>query len=309
MLGSPDDTPLTIRRLGLLVALAEHGSVTAAARASRMSQPALSQNLRALERHYGIPLTMRVGRRIVLTNPARMIVDYARRVLRLVEESEAAVRETVGLRRGRLAIGASTTPGTYLLPRMLGEFRARHPEIELELRIGDTREVEEWVVQGALDFGVIGETTEQLGLVVTPFRRDELVVVTPPVHSLARRPRIDAEALAAQPLIVRERGSSTRGVLERALVAHGHSLNVLFELGSTEAILQAVTAGLGPSVVSELAVADGGEGRPLRVRRVAGLDLTRYLAVVVHPDARLAPAASQFMAELTRGLTPPVPAS
>lgn len=304
MTRAEEDSPLTIKRLRLLVALAEHGSVTAAARAGRMSQPALSQNLRVLERHFGIPLTIKVGRRIVLTNLARMIVEYARRVLRLVEESEAAVRETIGLRRGRVAIGASTTPGTYLLPRLLGEFRARHPEIELVLRIGDTREVEEWVLRGAVDFGVIGETSEQLGLVVTPFRRDELVVVTPAVHPLGFKARIDAEALAAQPLIVRERGSSTREVLERALAAHGHSLNVLFELGSTEAILQAVMAGLGPSVVSELAVT---EPRQARVRRVAGLDLTRYLAVVVHPDARLAPAASQFRAELTRGAEPPVP--
>lgn len=309
MITRPRATAVTLRRLQLLTALAEHGSVTAAARAGRMSQPALSQNLRLLERHFGVPLTMRVGRRIVLTNAARTIVDYARRVLRLVEESEAVVREMKGLVRGRLSIGASTTPGTYLLPRLLGEYRARHPGIELELRIGDTRDVEEWVLHGAIDFGVIGETGEQLGLVVTPFHRDELVVVTPPMHPLGHLERVDAEALAAQPLIVREQGSSTREVLARALAARGRSLNVLFELGSTEAILQAVMAGLGPSVVSELAVADHAGSRRLRVCRVAGLDLTRYLAVAVHPDARLAPAAREFMAQLTRGAAPAVPVS
>ncbi len=309
MSARPRSTALTLKRLELLAALAEHGSVTAAARARRMTQPALSQNLRVLERHFGIPLTMRAGRRIVLTNAARTIVDYAHRVLRLVEESEAVVREMTGLKRGRLAIGASTTPGTYLLPRLLGEFRARHPGIALELRIGDTREVEEWVLRGAIDFGVIGETGEQLGLLVTPFHRDELVLVTPPDHPLGRGARPDAEALAAQPLIVREEGSSTREVLTRALAARGRSLNVLFELGSTEAILQAVMAGLGPSVVSELAVADLAQSRRVRVRRVAGLDLTRYLAVAVHPDARLAPAASAFMAQLIHGRESPVPAS
>jgi DNA-binding transcriptional LysR family regulator len=281
------------------VALADHGSVTAASRAEGLSQPALTQSLRALERRFGVSLTLRVGRRLVLTQPARTIVEYARRLLRISEEVDAAAREMAGLERGRLALAASTTPGTYLLPRLLGRFRARHPQIALHLRIGDTREVEEWVQRGAVDFGVIGETREQLGLVITPFRRDELVVVAPPGHPFARAARLEPEALASEPLILREKGSSTRETLERALAALGRSPVALFELGSTEAILQAVAAGLGASVVSELAVEGALEMRRVVVRRVARLDLTRYLAVVVHPDARLAPAAAQFVAELT----------
>ncbi len=303
-------TEISLQRLRLIVALAEEGSVTAAAKVVGMSQPALSQNLRVIERHYGFAFLMRAGRRTVLTMPARLVVEYARRILRLVDESDRAVSDLLHLRSGSLALGASTTPGTYLVPRVLAEFRVRHPDVELRLRIGDTREVARWVQAGTVDLGVIGETAESHGLVITPFRRDELVVVSPLSHPLATVPRLDAEALAAHPLIVREVGSSTRETLERALRGAGRALRVQFELGSTEAILHAVAAGLGASVVSELAVEELAPGRRLRVRRVAGLDLSRYLAVVTHPDAESGPAAREFRSLLERGIAPPtIPAA
>lgn len=205
------------------------------------------------------------------------------------------------MRRGSLTIGASTVPGTYLLPRLLGRFHARHPEIALALRIGDTREVADWVRRGVVDFGVTGETREVAGLTVTPFRRDELVVIAPAAHPLATRPALDAAALAATPLILREPGSSTRETLERALAAAGLAPTIQFELGGTEAIVEAVAAGLGASVVSELAIAGGRVPRRVRVRRATRLDLTRYLATVTHPDARPAPAVTVFMPLLVAG--------
>lgn len=295
---SAPSAAVTLRQLRLLLALAEHGSVTSAARAEGVTQPALSQSLRALERRLGVTLATRAGRRLVLTGAAHTAVEYARRILRLTAEAESAMQEIAGLKRGALSIGASTVPGTYLLPRLLGDFRARHPEIQLGLRIGDTRQVADWVGRGAVDFGVIGETRDSIALSVTPFRRDELVVIAPASHPLARRRTIDAAALATEPLILREPGSSTRETLERALAAAGRAPTILFELGSTEAILQAVAAGLGASVVSELAVEGGHHPRRIRVRRATRLDLTRYLAVVVHPDARLSPAAALFMTQL-----------
>lgn len=286
---------LTLRQLRMLLALADHGTVTAAARAEGVTQPALSMSIRALERRFGVPLVRRAGRRLLLTAAAQTAVDYARRIARLAEEAEAAVGELAGLRRGTLTIGASTVPGTYLLPRLLGRFHTRHPEITLGLRIGDTREVADWVRRGVVDLGVIGETREAPGLTVAPFRRDELVVVAPATHALVTRRTLDAAALAATPLILREPGSSTRETLERALAAAGHAPTVQFELGSTEAILQAVAAGLGASVVSELAVTAGRVPRAVHVRRATRLDLTRYLATVMPADARPAPAVTVFM--------------
>ena len=309
----PPRPAVTLRQLRLLVALAEARSVTAGARVAGISQPALSQNLRAIERHYGFPLLMRSGRRVVLTQPARRLVDYARRILRLVGESEQAARDLVDLKAGSLAVAGSATAATYLLPRALAEFRARHPDIGLQLRMGDARAIERWVLAGDVDLGVIGEVPQALDVVVTPFDRDELVVVAAPTHPLASVVRLDARALVEYPLIVRERGSSTRETLERALSragAAGAALRVQFELESPEAILQAVAAGLGASVVSSLAVADASVGRRIRTRRVAGLDLVRYLAVATHPDGEPGPAAREFIALLARGGAPPaIPAA
>ncbi len=304
------DLAVTLRQFRLLVALAEARSVTAAARAAGISQPALSQNLRAIERHYGFPLLMRSGRRVVLTQPARRLVDYARRILRLVGESERAARDLVELKAGSLAVAGSPTAATYLLPRSLAEFRARHAEIELRLRMGDVKAIERWVLAGDVEVGVIGEVAEGLAVEVTPFDRDELVLAAAPTHPLASVVRLDGETLADYPLIVRERGSSTRETLERAMSRAGLALKVQFELGSPEAILHAVGAGLGASVVSSLAVADAPVGGRIRTRRVAGLNLVRYLAVVTHPDAEPGPAARELIALLARGGAPPaIPAA
>ena len=304
MIGPPPG-PVTLERLRLIVALADERSVTGAARAVGISQPALSQNLRVIEGHYGFPLLMRSGRRVVLTQPARRVVEYARRILRLVGESERAARELVDLKAGSLVVAGSATAATYLLPRTLAEFRARHADVGLRLRMGDIRAVERWVLAGDVDLGVIGEVPQPLELVVTPFSRDELVVAAAPAHPLAMAVRLDGETLADHPLIVRERGSSTRETLERGMSRAGLTLRVGFELESTEAILQAVAAGLGASVVSSLAVADTPLSRRIRTRRVAGLDLVRYLAVVTHPDAEAGPAAREFIALLARSGTPP----
>jgi len=303
-------TPVTLQRLRLLVALAEHGTVTAAARAVGISQPAFSEQLRAIERHYGFPLLMRAGRRLVLTRPARVVVDYARRIARLADESEEAVRQLLELESGRLAVAASPTPGAYLVPPLLAGFRARHPGVEVRLLIGSARAVERWILRGEADIGVIGEVSDDLEVVTRPIRRDQLVAVMAAGHPLAAVPRLDGPALAAHPLIVRERGSGTRFALERALAGEGLTLEVLFELEGTDAILQAVAAGLGATVLSALVTAQAAPGLRLRERRIAGLDLTRYLALVTHPDARPGPAVAEFVAALERaGPAPVIPAA
>jgi DNA-binding transcriptional LysR family regulator len=160
-----------------------------------------------------------------------------------------------------------------------------------------------------VDVGVLGEVDDELAVALTPFGRDELVVVHGASHPLAGLARLDGEALAAHPLIVREPASSTRQTLERALRGAGLRLRVQFELPATDAILSAVAAGLGASVVSSLVVAEPVRGLRFRVRRVAGLDLSRHLAIATHPDVGLGPAAREFVAVLERGGLPPAPSA
>src|SRR2546422_1522818 len=153
-----------------------------------------------------------------------------------------------------LTIGASTTPGTYLLPAPLGRFHAAYPGISLSLEISDTREIERSVAVGQLELGVIGEAPLVSGLAAEPWVKDELVLIVPRGHLFARRRAVTAHAIAGEPYIAREQGSSTRGVAERYLARLGVTLTPAMELGSTEAIREAVAAGLGGALVARHAV-------------------------------------------------------
>src|SRR6266511_4218705 len=224
---------LTLHRLELFLAVLDSGGVGRAARARNLSQPAVSEHLGGLEAFFGVPLFERAGRGVRPTAAARLVEPFIRQALGLVVSAEQAAVELRGLRAGAVAVGASTTPGTYLLPAVLGRFHAAHPQIALTLRIGDTREVEQWVAAGSVELGVIGAAPARPGLAAEPWVKDELVAIVTRRHPLARRRTLAGAALAGQPYIAREEGSSTRAVAERALVDLGGIVRRGMERGST----------------------------------------------------------------------------
>lgn len=293
---------LTLHRLELFLAALDAGGVARAARACNISQPAASEHLRGLEAYFGVSLLERHGRGVRPTAAARLLEPFARQAIGLLESAERAAEELRGVRTGALTIGASTTPGTYLLPGALGAFHATYPGLALRLRIGDSREIERWVAVGELELAVIGEAPLIPGLAAEPWVRDELVLIVPRGHWLARRRRVRAEALAAEPWITREEGSSTRAVAERYLADRGVALEPAMELGSTEAIREAVAAGLGVAVVSAHAI----RARDPRVVavRLAGPPWTRDLLIVWRERAPLSPAAARFREFLRVGRNP-----
>src|SRR5881296_3936272 len=236
---------LTLHRLELFLAVLDEGGVGRAAKAHNISQPAVSEHLQGLAAHFGVPLLERRGRSVRPTPSARLLEPYARQAVGLLRGAERAAVDLRGLRTGSLMIGASTTPGTYLLPAALGRFHAAHPGITLRLEISDTREIERSVAVGQLELGVIGEAPLVPGLTAEPWVKDELVLIVPRGHPLARRRAVTAHAIAGESYIAREEGSSTRGVAERYLARLGVTLTPAMELGSTEAIREAVAAGLG----------------------------------------------------------------
>ncbi len=226
---------LTLHRLELFLSVLDAGGVGRAAQARRVSQPAVSEHLRGLEAFFGVPLFERTGRGVRPTAAARLIEPFVRQALGLVTSAEQAAIELRGIRAGAVAVGASTTPGTYLLPEVLGRFHTVHPQIALRLRIGDTREVEQWVAAGAVELGVIGAAPVRPGLVAEPWVKDELVAIVARRHELARRRMVSAAALAQEPYISREEGSSTRAVAEQCFAQMGLTLRPVMELGSTDA--------------------------------------------------------------------------
>jgi DNA-binding transcriptional LysR family regulator len=283
---------LTLHRLELFLAVLDEGGVGRAAKARNISQPAVSEHLHGLAAYFGVPLLERRGRSVRPTPAARLLEPYARQAVGLLRGAERAAADLRGLRGGSLTIGGSTTPGTYLLPAALGRFHAAHPGIALRLQISDTREIERSVAVGQLDLGVIGEAPLVPGLVGEPWLQDELVLIVPRGHPFARLRSVPASAIAGEPYIAREEGSSTRGVAEGNLARLGLTLTPAMELGSTEAIREAVAAGLGVALVSRHAVL--ARDRRIVAARVAGARWTRDLLIVRRAGTPLGPAAAAF---------------
>lgn len=240
--------------LALFHAVAEMGSISGAAARQHISQPAVSKQIRELEGELGVALLDRLPRGVRLTAAGRLLADYARRWTGLEREAERAIAELRGLQRGQLAIGASTTIGNYLLPPVLIEFHRRHPRVEVRLEIANTRAIQQALLEGSWELGFTEGIIETEDLESEVFHRDELVMVVPPKHRLLALRRVTARDLGKADWILREEGSGTRDVVERALRKHRIPARSTMALGSAEAIKQAVAAGQGVAMMSALVV-------------------------------------------------------
>jgi DNA-binding transcriptional LysR family regulator len=287
---------LTIHRMELFLAVLDRGGIARAAVAKNISQPAVSEHLRGLEEHFGVMLFERAGRNIRPTAAARVLEPYARQAVHQLQAAEQAANDLRGVRAGKLMLGASSTPGTYLLPPLLGTFRQEHSSVSVSLQIGNTRDVEHWVSSGEVDLGVVGETVAPEGLATDPWLDDQLVLLVGTKHPLARRRMAAPTVLASQPWIARERGSSTRRFTERFLSEAGVQALPAMELGSTEAVREAVAAGLGVAVVSRYTVPSG--DRRTVALPIEGGGWRRQLMVLRRVTSPLAPVASRFRADL-----------
>ena len=291
---------LTLHRLRLFLAVLDEGGVVRAAAKENISQPAVSEHLRGLEEHFGLRLVERVGRGVTPTASARQLEPYVRQVVQLLQSAEQMASDLQGVRAGSLTVGASSTPGTYLLPMALGRFRNRYPAVNLRLRIRNTDEVEKWVASGEVELGVIGEDRKiNESFTADPWLEDELVVLLNERHPLASRRLVAPSALASEPCIAREEGSSTRRAAERILDQHGVTLKPVMELGNTEAIREAVAAGLGVALVSKYTATQ--KDPRLVAARLGGVEWRRRFTLIRRAGAPLGPAASRFRDVLLEG--------
>jgi len=251
-----------------------------------------------LERYLHVHLFDRIGRRVHLSQAGEILADYARRLFALAQEAEQAMAEVRALGRGRLRIGASTTIGTYLLPGVLAEFRRCHPNVELLVQIENTEHVHGRLAALELDVGLSEGFVEDEDLDAEVFHRDELVVIAPPGHRLAKSPRVPLSALREELFVLREPGSGTRAVEERALARLKLPVRVALALGSTEAIKRVVAEGVGLAIVSRLAVHAECATGTLAVLPVAGLRIERPLHLVRRKGRRDGPVLQAFCAIL-----------
>jgi len=247
---------MTLEQLRVFVAVAERLHVTQAAAALHLTQSAVSAALRALENASGCRLFHRVGRGIELSEAGQVLLPEARAVLRRVADAEQALDDLAGLRRGRLALGASQTIASYWLPPLLHRFQQRYPGVTLSVTIDNTARIATAVRLGEADLGLVEGAVDEPLLVQTEVGRDRLILVVGRGHAWASSGAAPAlEALAGSPWVLRERGSGTRQMFEDALRHYGlepDRLAVALELPGNEAVCSAVEAGAGATVISRL---------------------------------------------------------
>jgi DNA-binding transcriptional LysR family regulator len=298
---------VNLNHLAIFHAVVQAGGFSKAATQLRISQPAVSKQLRELESRLGAPLLNRTGKGVTLTQAGELLAGYARRIFALEADAERALEELQGLRRGRLAIGASTTIGIYLLPPLFGLFRKLYPGVELNLEIANTEVIQHRLLDHSIQLGMTEGLAENPELHATTFTRDELTVIAPPGSPWLKRAPLAAAELCAMPLIFREQGSGTRAVVERAFERHGLFVKPVMSLGSTEAIKRAVMAGIGLGIVSRLTVLSELADQRLVILPVIDLPLRRPLHLLRPHGAPLEPAVQAFLRLLEERLAETTP--
>ncbi|MGH2780838.1 MAG: LysR family transcriptional regulator [Thermoleophilaceae bacterium] len=288
-------------RLRLLVELERQGSVSAAAKAVGIGQPAASEHLRLLETAAGQRLVERSGRGSRLTEAGCLLTSRAREALAALAAGEEELSALAGLEAGTIHIGASTTPGVYLLPDTLGCFRRDHPNVAVEVEIASTGEMIERLLAGRVQLALVGETQVDDRIELTPFLLDEIVGIARPGLLRIQNGRLEPTGLGEQTLLVREASSSTRQIADRVLAELRATPGQIWELDSSEAIKRAAREGLGIAFLSRYAVAEELERGELASFRLAGQPkIERHLHVARLSRRPLTPSERGFITTLAR---------
>ena len=273
-------------------------SFSKAGKAVRLSQPTVSSHIKDLESHFGTQLVDRLARQAEPTKAGRLLYEYAVRLLALRDETEAAMSEFTGKIKGRLAVGGSTIPGGYLLPRVIGEFSKSYPEVRISLIVGDTSDILNKVLSGHIEIGIVGARSEDIRLEQVPLaEEDELRVVLPADHPWADRESLPLQELQSVPFIARESGSGTLRSLEQHLQEKDLSVrnfHIVAEMGSTEAVRQGIKNGVGLSVLSTIAVADDVRAGFLKTLTIEDMVLKRRFYLTSHKHRSPSPLCRAF---------------
>jgi DNA-binding transcriptional LysR family regulator len=271
------------RQLAAFCAVVERASFSQAAEQLGVTQPAVSLQIRSLEKRLGLQLLDRSGRRVEPTDAGRRLYRSALRLLAQEEQLLAELGEEVeGELTGRLELGASTGPGGIVIPVVLCEFQQRHPEVHVALTVSDTQRIVEQVARRELELGVVGAARRYRGAVFEPFFRDEVVLAVPRGHPFAGR-TVTLDELQSEPLVLMQEGAGVRQVIDDELREAGVRLrdfDVRLELGLQESARSAVLAGFGVTFISKSAVDADVNAGTLAIARVQGLEPSREISLV-----------------------------
>jgi DNA-binding transcriptional LysR family regulator len=289
---------MDLRRLEVFCKVYELKSFSGAGKASLLSQPTVSEHIRYLENFLEVQLFDRLGREVVPTRAGEILYRYARRMLNLRREASRTLERYRGMTSGELELGGSTIPGEYILPALIGNFKESFVDIRIKLVIADTMKITNMVLEGSLELGVVGAKIRNNNLQFERVFDDELVLAVSPDHHWAAQAAIDLKQLSEAPFIMREHGSGTRMMMLEILEQAGfdpRDLNVMAEMGSTEAIRQAIKAKVGVSILSRRAIADDLHFQQLFHVPIRRITFARHFYLVTHKKRSRSPVGQAFV--------------
>ncbi len=273
---------ITIKQIEIFIAVAKQENMSHAATKLFISQSACSMALATLENQLNGALFDRLGKRLILNERGRVFLNKAVNIIDQVEELQnLMIAKTARELSGYLKIGASSTIGNYLLPKIIGDFIDRHPNTKISLNVANTEQIISQLLQFEIDIGMIEGHCFAEEIVVMPWKKDQLIIIAAPTHPLSKKKKISLDDLHSCKWILREAGSGTRERFEKSI---GGTINPFLELGHTEAIKQAVRLGLGISCLSRETVTDALKRKELIELKVPSLKLTRDFYIIVHKE-------------------------
>ncbi len=296
---------LNVHQLHIFYTVADRGSFSAAAQALHMTQPAVTMQIQALEERFGVKLLLRSTKKLELTEAGRCLLPQARKAVELMRETDAVMAKYVEDLKGQLKFAASLTIGEYVLPRLLGPFLKRYPDISVSMRVMNTSEIVEEIAHHGLVFGLVEAPTDDPGVLTEPVMNDELVLIVPVGHPFASREEVTIAEVAKEPLVLRESGSGTRQVMVEEMERHGvkeDQLRIVSDFGSNGAVKSAVEAGLGLSFLSVWSIKNESALGILKPVRIEGVRFRRQF-YAVRPKTSDLPLHAAVLLEYLRGLT------
>ena len=298
------DLPFTLDQLRILKAISSEGSFKKAAESLYISQPAVSLHVQNLERQLNVPIFDRGTRRVMFTEEGEILLRYGNRILSLCDETCRAIEDLKNLQGGTLIVGASQTTGTYLMPRLIGLFRQKYPQVAVQLQVHSTRRISWSVANGQINLAIIGgQVPSELKnvLKVTSYAEDELVLIVPKLHPFSKLDSIQKEDLYRLRFIALDTQSTIRKVIDEVLNRNGidsSRFKIEMELNSVEAIKNAVQSGLGAAFVSLSAIAKELELGILHKVKIQDITIKRTLSIVVNPNKYSSKASETFSKEI-----------
>ncbi len=284
---------MTLRHLKIFIAVCETGSTTAAAKKLFIVQPSISLAISELEKYYGIKLFDRIAKRLYITEAGKHLLQYATHIVGSFEDMEREVKNLDA--SGMIRVGASITIGNYLLPEYIKAFKEKFPGMEVKVIIDNSDSIQQYIIENRIDLGLIEGIVHNPFIVEQQFREDELIMICSNSHPLADKEDIEVTQIQKENFILREIGSAGREIFDSVMTLHGIEIDPIWESTSTQAIIRAVQANLGISVLPYLLVKDDLDRKEINQFKLKNIILNRKFSIIYHKSKFITQSAKEFI--------------